>query len=435
MNNAVISLFADPICLFSEEQEFRIRACVEALVHSEDYAKLMNPAEVAAAASHEDFWYSKDDWRSSYRPYTVKAGVLLVPVKGVLLHNFPYAFGSLATGYYYIQKAIERGLVDPEVKGIALVCDSPGGMVAGCFELADMIYEARSKKPIESFAHEHAFSAAYAIASCGSRLTVSRTGGVGSIGVLWMHVSYADALKNQGVKITFVFAGKHKVDGNPYEDLSADAKKRAQARIDEFYGVFVRSVARNRKMPEKDVRGTEALTYTATEAVKIGLADKIGPLDDALAEYAADIYRTENGDDEMSDKANTATVDQAAQEKAIKDAAAAGHSAGVQAERTRIKAVLELDEAKARPIAAMQVALATAMTVEESKAFLAAIPEEPKPAAAATNSGNPAFQKKMDEQAAGPGAATGPEETAEKTDDEIAADILSVKFGAKKKSA
>src|SRR5699024_6624417 len=112
-----------------------------------------------------DFWFQDDDWRSSLRPYVVRDGVLQIPVKGVLLHNFPYQFGSWATGYTYIQRAFERGLDDDQVKGIALVVDSPGGEVAGNFDLVDKMYERRDEKPVRAYAAEMALSAAYSIAS------------------------------------------------------------------------------------------------------------------------------------------------------------------------------------------------------------------------------------------------------------------------------
>jgi hypothetical protein len=46
------------------------------------------------------------------RPYIVQNGILLIPVKGVLLHDFPYQLFDYATGYEYIGKAFERGLGD-----------------------------------------------------------------------------------------------------------------------------------------------------------------------------------------------------------------------------------------------------------------------------------------------------------------------------------
>jgi len=424
----------DPI-LVAPDQSNRVTASLRAMAADPRFADAMAAAQSGLHMAHDDFWPAADSWMSALKPYVVKGGILHIPVKGALLHNFPYAWGSAATGYYYIQKCLERGLSDPEVKGIALVCDTPGGHVAGCFELCDRIYDARQVKPIRAFAHEHAYSAGYAVASAASKITVSRTGGVGSIGVVTMHINFAKALEAEGVEITFIFAGKHKVDGNPYEALSDGAKERIQSRIDETYGVFCAQVARNRGISDKKVRATEALTYTATEAVTGELADNIGAFDESMAEFSA-FLMGDTGDTRMTTPANT--VAQADHDKAVADAAA---SARAEA-KARIVAIKGLDEAKTRPAAAEACAMDTDMTVDQAKVFLAKLPAEAKveaPApAAATNSGNPAFDKLMADADKGPGAGAAETQdklTQEQKDAAAASRVLAARFGETKSTA
>jgi len=414
----------DPM-LIAPDQNNRVTACLRALASHPQADNIF--AAAGDMNMQDDFWPASDSWQASIKPYVVKAGVLQIPVKGVLLHNFPFAIGSYATGYYYIQKALERGLSDPDVKGIALVCDSPGGHVAGCFELSDRIHAARSMKPIAAFAHEHAFSAAYAVASAASRVTVSKTGGVGSIGVVTMHVDFSKQLDNAGIKVTFIFAGKHKVDGNPYEALSDDAKARIQARINDTYGVFVGAVAKYRKLDEKKVRAAGALTFTSSEAVDQGLADRVGPLDDALAEFATCLLGND-GEDTMTDQAKPG-VAQADHDAAV---AAAGATAKA-AERKRIADIKASDAAKDRPIAAESVAMNTELSVEAAVAFLGTLPKET--AAKTTNAGDPAFASRMAAQGAGPAAdLEGAEEeetalTADQRADAEAERLLAARFG------
>ncbi len=344
----------------------------------------------------DDFWFADDDWRAYLRPYVVKDGILQIPVRGVLLHNFPYQFGDYATGYDYVWRAFKRGMEDPNVKGIALIIDSPGGEVAGNFDLVDKMFAMRGTKPVRSYAMESAYSAAYSIASVGDTITVSRTGGVGSIGVVTSHIDISAAMEANGVRITFIHAGKHKVDGNPYEALAPDVKARIQARIDEMYGVFVSTVARNRQMDEQAIRDTEALLFTATQAVSNGLADSIGSLEDAVAAFAVDLSQE---DETMAMTAE----EKAAHETAVAEARAAGKSEGAiegsTAERTRINAIIESDVGKARPVAAMAAAMGTDMSADAALAFLAKLPEE-KPAAAAA----PAVDPKAPKGAAGAAA-------------------------------
>lgn len=330
----------------------------------------------------DGFWFAPDDWRASYRPYVVKDGVLQIPVKGVLLNNFPYAIGNWATGYEYIWRAFDRGQKDPEVRGIALVCDTPGGMVAGNFALVDKMYAYPNRKPVAGFAHESAYSAGYSIISVADpgSVTVSRTGGVGSIGVVTSHMDVSKMMERNGYSITFIHAGKHKVDGNPYEALPADVKARIQARIDDLYGIFVSTVARNRGMDEQAIRDTEALTFSAPDALSNGLADKIGAFDDALADFSASL-NPNVGDETMAD------YTQAQLDAAVADAVAAAnttHAAalatakteGATAERTRISAILASDAAKDRPKAALSLALKGGMDAEATASVLSDLPAE-----------------------------------------------------------
>jgi signal peptide peptidase SppA len=325
-------------------------------------------AEAADATMSDDFWYEEGSGMERYRPYLVVNGVLQIPVKGSLLKDFPYTT-RWATGYDYIWKAFKRGIDDSAVKAIALVIDSPGGMVAGCFELVDKMYEIREAKPVRAFASDYAYSAAYAIASVAqSGISVTRTGGVGSVGVVTMHVDWSKWNADYGVAITYIFAGDHKVDGNPDEPLSKDAKARIQERIDSLYNEFVSTVARNRDMDEQAIRDTEALTFTAQEAVSNGMADSIGAFDDTIAAFAAETSKDEGNTTMSTD--NPTAVDQAAVDNAKAE--------GTRAERTRVNAILGCEAAKSRPKAALSAALKTDMSAESAAEFLADLPEEAK---------------------------------------------------------
>jgi signal peptide peptidase SppA len=326
----------------------------------------------------DNFWFSPDDWRSIFRPYVVRDGILHIPVKGVLLADFPFAFGTWATGYIYLTKALERGIADPEVKGIAWVINSPGGHVAENFDLGDKIFAARDKKPMRAYANESAYSAAYSIASAVGQITVARTGGVGSIGVVTVHVDVSKAVEADGYKITFIHYGKHKVDGNPYEALPADVKDRIQARIDELGEIFVSAVARNRAMDAQVIRNTEALTYTATQAVSNGLADKIGSFDDAIAAFAADLSLNDEDETMMTEDEKKAAAQAAdtARAEGIATGKAEGAKEGATAMQVRIAAILDSEEGKKRPAAARMLAFDTDKDATSAIASLAKLPEE-----------------------------------------------------------
>lgn len=321
-------------------------------------------------------WHEKDNWLSEYQPYVVVDGVLQIPVKGVLVHDFAYSVFGFITGYDYIWNAFKRGMEDSAVRGIALVVDSPGGMVSGCFDAVDKMYDLKSgaDKPVQVFVSEMACSAAYAIASVGDSISMTRSSLVGSIGVITMHVDQSQMLENYGVKITLIHAGEYKADSSPYKPLSEHALSRTQSRIDEIYDLFVQTVARNRpSLSEQAARDSQADVFTASEATSNGFADLIGSIDDQLAEFTASLNPGE-GVPTMAE-ITQADIDAAVSAASTK-AHAEGLKAGAAAEKTRILAILNSDVAKERPVAALAAALETDMSAETATSFLARLPAE-----------------------------------------------------------
>lgn len=379
--NPILANFQDQPALIDEGYSGWLQACLSAVA-----ARLPEIERADASGEQDDFWREGMSW---LRPYVVKNGILFVPVKGVLLNDFPYAYGSWATGYEYIWQAVKRGVADPDVKGIALVINSGGGMVSGNWDLVDRIYAARSQKPIRAFAAEHAYSAAYNIAASASHITVARTGGVGSIGVVVTHYELSRAFEDAGITINIIRSKPDKMEGNPYEALSEGARERIQERVDEFHQQFVAMVARNRGMEAAAVDKTDAHTFMAQQAIENGLADSIGALDDAITAFEASLQQ---GDREMAD------IKQADHDAAVATATAAGKAEG-KAEGVkegaasaieRINAIIGSDAGKARPTAALNAALKTSMSADEANAFLATLPVEKANEAPAPGAGAPA---------------------------------------------
>ena len=221
--------------------------------------------------------------------------IAVVSVVGTLVGRSSYlAAASGLVSYDAIAQAIAGAMADPAVQGVILDVDSPGGEVGGLFDLVEQIRAIRSEatKPMWAVANENALSAAYAIASAADRLYVTRTGEVGSIGVVAVHVDETSADAKAGLAWTFVFAGDRKVDANAHQPLSERARTTIQADVDQLYGEFCTLVAANRKLDVGVVRATDAAIYRGELAVRAGLADRVGTLDLAIAEMVTELDRT-----------------------------------------------------------------------------------------------------------------------------------------------
>lgn len=208
--------------------------------------------------------------------YDLAGNVAVIPIHGTLVQRT----GALRpicgmTGLDSIRQSFLTALTDHAVEAIVLDVDSPGGEMAGLLDMADTIYSARGTKPIWAILNESAYSAAYALASAADRVTVPRTGGTGSIGVIFMHVDWSQALTDAGLKVTFIQHGDRKTDGHPEIPLSKEARASFQQQIDAMGDMLVETIACNRGLAVRKVRDTQAATYLGADGVEQGLADQV----------------------------------------------------------------------------------------------------------------------------------------------------------------
>ncbi|WP_265030257.1 S49 family peptidase [Wolbachia endosymbiont (group A) of Philonthus cognatus] len=218
----------------------------------------------------------------------------VIAIHGILTKK-PGAFDDFLgmTSYEKIQEEIEEALSNKDIETILLDIDSPGGEVNGIFDLADFIYESRAKKRIIAIANDDAYSAAYAIASSAEKVFVSRTSGVGSIGVIASHIDQSGFDQSQGLKYTTVFAGSRKNDLNPHEPITSESLESLQDEVNRLYEMFLQLIARNRNLSTERIKSTEAGLYFGEKAIEIGLADGITTFSEFIDNYRSNMTKTE----------------------------------------------------------------------------------------------------------------------------------------------
>lgn len=317
------------------------------------------------------------------KPFAFKDGVAIIPVHGTLINRFGSTYGWV-TGYNFIRAQHNAALMDPDVKMIVHDHNSYGGEAAGCFELADEIFASRSVKPTYAVVDSNCYSASFALASAATKLFVIPSAGVGSVGVVAMHVDMSKMLDKMGVVITFIHSGDHKVDGNPYQALSKEVKADIQAGVDKSRAKFVALVARNLGLDSKIVHNTEARTYRADEALELGLVHAIAVpsavlqtiTEDESAEVDESASKLSTQKEENMSTENTPAAGQPA--AAVQPAPAAAAAPGVvdqasvqKAERERIAGITGCDEAAGKSKMANHLAFNTSMSLADAKAMLA----------------------------------------------------------------
>ncbi|MGE3623700.1 MAG: S49 family peptidase [Bdellovibrionales bacterium] len=224
-----------------------------------------------------------------------QGSIMVMPLQGVisnrasLVQNQSEPAGTSTEAF---GRAFMAAVNNEEIKAIIIDTNSPGGVCAGTPELFELIYNARDKKPIIAQVNSMAASAAYWLACAASEIVVTPSGSVGSIGVVTVHEDISKRLEEDGVKVTFIHAGQYKVEGNYLEPLGDEAKAQFQKSVDEFYSMFQQAVAKGRGVTVKEVEANfgRGRMVGAKEAVSLGMADRVGTMEDTLARFGVSLY-------------------------------------------------------------------------------------------------------------------------------------------------
>jgi len=226
--------------------------------------------------------------------FEIRDGVAILPVYGLLdkrMNMFMRYSGGTSTEL--LARDFQKALGDPQVQAILLDVDSPGGAVDGTKELADLIIAAREQKPVVAYANGLMASAAYWIGSAAQAVIAPATAEIGSIGVALMHYDYSAADEKEGVKRTVITGGKYKRIASDEKPLSKEGREYLQVMVDDYYGLFVEAVSRQRAVEPEIVqeRMADGRIFVGKKALKAGLIDQIGNFNDALA-----LARAKGGD-------------------------------------------------------------------------------------------------------------------------------------------
>ncbi|WP_395706997.1 S49 family peptidase [Casimicrobium huifangae] len=220
---------------------------------------------------------------------SIQGDIAVLPMHGVVVPRANLMSEvSGATSAEAFGRAFTAAMNDQRIGAVVIDTDSPGGSVAGVDELSRLIYDARGTKPIVAVANHLMASAAYWIGTAADELVMTPSAEVGSVGVFAAHEDVSAAQEKAGVKTTLVSAGEFKTQGNPYEPLTEEALATIQARVDDYYGMFVKAVARNRGVSVAAVREDygKGLAFGAAQALAAGMVDRIETLDQTLVRLA-----------------------------------------------------------------------------------------------------------------------------------------------------
>ena len=216
------------------------------------------------------------------RMSTIRDGCAVIPVIGAIFPRASMVGASTdGTSLDAVMRDHRVAVASADVERIVMLYDSPGGVVSGLGEAAEMLRA--SSKPITAFITGNGASAAYWLASQASEIVMDRSAAVGSIGVVasMTRQEAPDANGRRSYEVVSTGAPMKRPDPS-----TEDGKAAIQKDIDAIEEVFIADVAAGRKVTEAKVRADfgQGAMLSAARAVASGMADRVGTLEGLLSE-------------------------------------------------------------------------------------------------------------------------------------------------------
>ncbi|RLF05841.1 MAG: signal peptide peptidase SppA [Thermoprotei archaeon] len=212
--------------------------------------------------------------------------VALIEVRGTLSYSqSPLSLLGATADADELLKLLDEALRDDAVKAVVLRINSPGGSAAASEAIYLKVRELAASKPVVAFIEEYGTSGAYMLALPAHEIVAANSSIVGSIGVYMMVVTYSGLLDKLGIKVYIFKSGEFKDVGSPFREPTEAEKRILEEMVSEIFSLFRERVLMHRG--DKVANSSEVFSgrpFTAVEALKIGLIDKVGTLEDAVAD-------------------------------------------------------------------------------------------------------------------------------------------------------
>lgn len=210
-----------------------------------------------------------------------KEKIKVVDVDGVIQSNDANDF---------VVEELKKAKEDPQIKGVILNVNSPGGSVYASERIANEIKALKeAQKPVYTVMREMAASGGYYISAPTDRIYASNETWTGSIGVIIQSYSLQGLFEKYGIKEQNITTGKMKDAGSQGRDMSKEEKEYFQGLVDSAFDRFVKIVSEGRGISEREVRKlADGRVYDGSQALANGLVDKIGNLDSAIGDMASE---------------------------------------------------------------------------------------------------------------------------------------------------
>ena len=171
-----------------------------------------------------------------------------------------------------------------KIKAVVLRINSPGGSAYGSEQIWKAVSVVKSKKPIVVSMGDYAASGGYYIACNTDRIFAQPTTLTGSIGIFGIFPNIGGLTDKLGIKFDNVKTNKYSDFGATYRPMNTEERVILQRYINNGYELFTKRCAEGRDMNIDSLKAiAEGRIYSGTDAMRLGLVDEMGGLEEAIA--------------------------------------------------------------------------------------------------------------------------------------------------------
>lgn len=250
--------------------------------------------------------HDPDEDRRDADVFEMFGDIMIIPIEGTIMRA-ESSFGGVSS--VQIRRIIRGAANNPEIKGIMLKIDSPGGTVAGTDELAQEIRAANLIKPVHTHVDGLIASAAFWVGSQVSRLTITRTSEAGSLGTVAVVNDMSEMAKKEGIKVHVISTGKFKGAFTPGSEVTEDQLDDLRSIVEKLNVFFKEAVQDGRQLEAKVVNKLfDGRVHVAQDALELGLIDGISGFEEALRVLLVETLSKNNDSEEALARARVAKI-------------------------------------------------------------------------------------------------------------------------------
>jgi len=230
-------------------------------------------------------WFQDDPQVETVMEPGTEERIVVLDVDGMIMASTGGVFYDQHYHHGFFLNQLQAAYQDPQVKGVVVRVNSPGGGISESDEIFQRLMEWREEyeKPLVVFMDRVASSGAYYISAPADHIVATRTTMTGSIGVVMQSVNYFQLADSLGIEDVTFKSGPYKDLMNPLREMDEEEGEMLQALVDENFEYFVDAIVEGRGMDQEEVlEVADGRVFTGLQALEYDLVDSIGFLEDAV---------------------------------------------------------------------------------------------------------------------------------------------------------